>query len=204
MTRSTVAIALLATTLCSAALAQTSTEYGDDVYRPRLGQTGKDVIWIPTPDSLVTRMLTAAKVTKDDLVYDLGAGDGKIPIAAARDFGAKAVGIEYNADMAELARRNAKRANVMARSRSSPATSSWRIFRRHTVVTMYLLPELNLRLRPIILKMKPGTRVVSARVPHGRLGAGRAVRGVRARRVPVVRARPTSRACGRSRRTAAA
>jgi SAM-dependent methyltransferase len=161
MIRIAAAVAFLATTLCSAALAQTSQEYGDDVYRPRLGQTGKDVIWIPTPDSLVTRMLTAAKVTKDDLVYDLGAGDGKIPIAAARDFGAKAVGIEYNPDMAELARRNAKRANVDGTVKIITGDIFAEDFSSATVVTMYLLPELNLKLRPIILKMKPGTRVVS-------------------------------------------
>src|SRR5690349_4911585 len=156
----TAAVALLAV-LCSVALAQTQPEYGDDVYRPRLGQTGKDVIWIPTPDTLVTKMLTAAKVTKDDLVYDLGAGDGKIPIAAARDFGAKAVGIEYNPDMAELARRNAKRANVEQQVSIITGDIFVEDFSKATVVTMYLLPELNLKLRPIVLKMKPGTRVVS-------------------------------------------
>jgi SAM-dependent methyltransferase len=161
MIRNAAVVALLASMLCSAAVAQTQPEYGDEVYRPRLGQTGKDVIWIPTPDALVTRMLTAAKVTKEDLVYDLGAGDGKIPIAAARDFSAKAVGIEYNADMAELARRNARRANVDSQVKIITGDIFVEDFSKATVVTMYLLPELNLRLRPIILKMKPGTRVVS-------------------------------------------
>src|SRR5689334_4921819 len=85
---------------------------GDEIYQPSLGQPGKDVVWIPTPDALVTRMLTAAGVRKDDLVYDLGSGDGKIPIAAAKQFGARAVGIEYNPDMASLARRNTERAGV--------------------------------------------------------------------------------------------
>jgi len=70
------------------------------------------VIWIPTPDTLVTKMLQAAKTTENDVVYDLGAGEGKIPIAAARDFKARAVGIEYNPDMAALAKRNAERAGV--------------------------------------------------------------------------------------------
>ena len=99
---------LVATT----AMAQTKPEHGDEVYQPTVGQAGKDVIWVPTPDALVTKMLQAVKATKDDLVFDLGSGDGKIPIAAAKEFGATAVGIEYNPDMAELARRNVKRAGV--------------------------------------------------------------------------------------------
>src|ERR1051326_1446323 len=82
-------------------LAPVGTAVGDELYEPQPGQAGKDVVWIPTPDSLVVKMLNAAKVTKDDLVYDLGAGDGKIPIAAAKQFGAHAVGIEYNSDMAD-------------------------------------------------------------------------------------------------------
>ena len=103
-------------TLASAQTAPPSSP-GDDSYRPRFGQSGKDVVWIPTPDALVQRMLQAAKVTDRDLVYDLGAGDGKIPIAAARDFRARAVGIEYNPELAELARRNAQRAGVDDRVR---------------------------------------------------------------------------------------
>src|SRR3982751_5780896 len=95
-----------------AALAQDFPKFGDELYQPQYGQAGKDVIWIPTPDALVTRMLQVAKVTDKDIVYDLGAGDGKIPIAAAKQFGARAVGIEYNPDMAGLARRNAQRAGV--------------------------------------------------------------------------------------------
>src|SRR4030095_5552272 len=78
-----------------AALAQDFPKYGDEVYQPRLRQPGKDVMWLPTPDAMVTRMLEAAKVTKGDLVYDLGAGEGRIPIAAAKQFGATSVGIEY-------------------------------------------------------------------------------------------------------------
>jgi SAM-dependent methyltransferase len=106
-------------------------------------------------------MLTAAKLTNDDLVYDLGAGDGKIPIAAAKQFGARAVGIEFNADMAELARRNARRAGVEGMVQIITGDIFKEDFSRATVVTMYLLPDLNLKLRPIILRMKPGTRVTS-------------------------------------------
>ena len=89
-----------------------STQLGDEKYQPRVGQSGKDVIWVPTNDAVADAMLKVAKVRPTDLVYDLGAGDGKIAIAAAKNFGATAVGIEYNKDMAELARRNTERAGV--------------------------------------------------------------------------------------------
>ena len=134
---------------------------GDEEYRPRSGQPGKDVIWVPTPDALVTQMLRAAKTTAKDLVYDLGAGDGKIAIAAAKEFGARAVGIEYNPDLAALARRNAERAGVADRVTIVTGDIFKDDFSHATVVTMYLLPELNLRLRPLLLRMTPGTRVVS-------------------------------------------
>jgi len=136
-------------------------QYGDDLYRPNLGQSGKNVIWIPTPDGLVTKMLQAARTSSADVVYDLGAGDGKIPIAAARDFKARAVGIEYNPDMAALATRNAERAGVADKVKIIAGDIFENDFSEATVVTLYLLPELNFKLRPQILKMKPGTRVVS-------------------------------------------
>jgi SAM-dependent methyltransferase len=147
--------------VATAAMAQAKPEHGDEVYQPTVGQAGKDVIWVPTPDALVTKMLQAVKTTKDDLVFDLGSGDGKIPIAAAKEFGATAVGIEYNPDMAELARRNVKRAGVDGKVRIITGDIFKEDFSKATVVTMYLLPDLNLKLRPIILKMKPGTRVTS-------------------------------------------
>ena len=144
------------------ATAQTTTaEPGDEVYKPSMGQAGKDVIWIPTPDALVTAMLTAAKVTKDDIVYDLGAGDGRIPIAAAKQFGARAIGIEFEPEMAELARRSARRNGVDGRVRIITGDIFKEDFSTATVVTMYLLPDLNLKLRPLLLNMKPGTRVTS-------------------------------------------
>ena len=161
MIRARFLAAILAASLTAAVAAQTKPEYGDEVFQPSVGQPGKDVIWVPTPDALVTRMLTAAKVTKDDLVYDLGSGDGKIPIAAAKQFGAKAVGIEYNPDMAELARRNTKRQGVDNMVTIITGDIFKEDFSKATVVTMYLLPDLNLKLRPTILKMKPGTRVTS-------------------------------------------
>lgn len=134
---------------------------GDNIYQPQVGQSGKDVVWVPTGDELVTKMLQTAKVTKDDLVYDLGAGDGKIAIAAAREFGARAVGIEYNPDMAALAQRNAERAGVADRVRIIRGDIFKEDFSKATVITMYLLPDLNLRLRPTLLKLKPGTRLAT-------------------------------------------
>jgi SAM-dependent methyltransferase len=130
-------------------------------YKPETGQAGKDVVWVPTNDGLVERMLTMAKVAPADLVYDLGAGDGKIAIAAARKFGARAVGVEYNPQMAKLGQCLARAEGVSDRVRIVQGDIFETDFSDATVVTLYLLPELNLRLRPTILAMKPGTRVVS-------------------------------------------
>jgi SAM-dependent methyltransferase len=143
------------------AFAQYPAAGGDDKYQPRLGQEGKDVIWMPTGGELVTLMLKTAKVTPNDLVYDLGAGDGKIAIAAAKEFGARSIGIEFNPDMAAFAQRNAVRAGVGDRVKIINGDIFKEDFSKATVVTLYLLPDLNLKLRPILLKMKPGTRVVS-------------------------------------------
>ena len=130
-------------------------------YEPQVGQAGKDVIWVPTPDEVVDRMLRMAQVTKDDLVYDLGAGDGKIAIAAAKKFGARSVGIEYEPEMAKHAQSNVEKAGVAGRARVVRGDIFVTDFSQATVVTMYLLPALNLKLRPTILSMRPGTRVVS-------------------------------------------
>jgi SAM-dependent methyltransferase len=134
---------------------------GDSLYQPDVGQSGKDVIWVPTNDELVKMMLDVAKVKPTDVVYDLGAGDGKIAIAAARDYGARAVGIEYNRDMAALAQRNADRSGVAGKVKIINGDIFVEDFSEATVVTLYLLPNLNLKLRPTLLDMKPGTRVVS-------------------------------------------
>jgi SAM-dependent methyltransferase len=141
--------------------AQSILEGGDDKYTPRVGQEGKDVIWVPTTNELLAIMLKTAKVTSNDLVYDLGSGDGRIAIAAAKDFGARAVGIEFNPEMAKLAQRNVDRSGVAERVKIINGDIFVEDFSKATVVTMYLLPELNLALRPTILKMKPGTRVTS-------------------------------------------
>ena len=130
-------------------------------FEPQVGQAGKDVIWVPTPDDVVDRMLRMAQVTASDYVVDLGAGDGKIAIAAAKKFGARALGIEYDADMARHAQGNVERAGVAGRARIVQGDIFVSDFSQATVVTMYLLPALNLKLRPQILGMRPGTRVVS-------------------------------------------
>jgi SAM-dependent methyltransferase len=154
-------LALVAALACSVAAAQDFPKYGDEIYQPRLRQHGKDVMWIPTPDAMVTRMLEAAKTTRFDTVYDLGAGEGRIPIAAAKQFGARAVGIEYDPKLAALAKRNAERAGVADKVTIVQGDIFKEDFTRATVVTLYLLPDLNYQLRPQLLAMKPGTRVVS-------------------------------------------
>lgn len=138
-----------------------ATDYGDEQFRLEHGHDGKDVFWAPTPDAMVTLMLQTAKVTPADVVYDLGAGEGRIPIAAAREFGARAVGIEYTPEVAELARRNVQRAGLDGRVRIVTGDIFVEDFSEATVVTMFLTPIVNRKLRPLLLKMKPGTRVVS-------------------------------------------
>jgi len=156
MTRLFTALLLLSF-LASPALAQK--------FEPHVGQAGKDVIWVPTPDDVVERMLTMAQVTSKDLVMDLGAGDGKIAIAAAKKFGARAIGIEYNPDMVKHANDNAQKAGVAGDGPGKAVIRHGDIFAtdftKADVITMYLLPALNMKLRPQILSMKPGTRVVS-------------------------------------------
>jgi len=152
---------LCAALLAAAAGAQDFPQYGDELYRPRLRQPGKDVMWLPTPDAVVEQMLSMAKTTSADVVYDLGAGDGRLPIAAAQRFGATAVGIEYDRELASLARRSAERAGVAGKVTIIQGDIFKEDFSRATVVTLYLLPDLNQQLRPQLLEMKPGTRVVS-------------------------------------------
>jgi len=130
-------------------------------FEPRVGQAGKDVIWVPTPNSLIERMLRMANVGPGDRVVDLGSGDGRIAIAAARDFNVPATGIEFNPDMVALSNRNAAEAGVGNRVKFVQGDIFATDFSDATVVTMYLLPSLNLRLRPTLLNMKPGTRIVS-------------------------------------------
>jgi hypothetical protein len=129
-------------------------------YEPHVGQEGKDVIWVPTPQALVDRMLDMGKVTAKDYLIDLGSGDGRTVITAAKR-GAKALGIEYNPDMVELSKRNAAKEGVTDRASFMKADLFESDFSQATVITMFLLPDINLRLRPKILNLKPGTRIVS-------------------------------------------
>jgi precorrin-6B methylase 2 len=133
---------------------------GNKEFEPVVGQAGKDVIWVPTPQALADKMLNLAKVTPQDYVIDLGSGDGRIVITAAKR-GARAHGIEYNPDMVELSKRQAAREGVAEKATFVKADLFESDFSAATVITMYLLPDLNLRLRPAILNLKPGTRIVS-------------------------------------------
>ena len=144
---------LLALLLFStASLAQT--------YQPQIGQQGKDVIWVPTPQMVVDKMLDLANVGPQDFVMDLGSGDGRTVITAAKR-GARALGIEYNPDMVELSKRNAAEAGVAGKADFRKADLFETDFSQATVITMFLLPSINLKLRPKLLDLKPGTRIVS-------------------------------------------
>src|SRR5918998_3306807 len=129
-------------------------------FKPEVGQEGKDVIWVPTPQELVEKMLDMAKVTPKDYVIDLGSGDGRTVITAAKR-GTKAHGIEYNPDMVELAKRNAAKEGVSDRATFAKADLFESDFSQAQVITMFLLSSINMKLRPKILDLKPGTRIVS-------------------------------------------
>jgi phospholipid N-methyltransferase len=140
----------------------------EKLYKPTVGQSGKDVVWVPTPDELVRRMLTMAKVTDKDFVIDLGAGDGKIAIAAAKaPFNANSLGIEYNPDMVKLANCMVQVEGVPSKTKVIQGDIFKEDFSKADVITMYLLPELNLCVRHRILGMKPGTRVTSHQFTMG-------------------------------------
>jgi hypothetical protein len=129
-------------------------------YKPSVGQEGKDVVWVPTPDTLVEKMLEIARVTPKDYLIDLGSGDGRTVIAAAKR-GTRALGIEYNPDMVELSKRAAAKEGVTDKATFIKADLFETDFSKATVITMFLLPDINIKLRPKILGLKPGTRIVS-------------------------------------------
>jgi hypothetical protein len=151
--------------LLAAACIAAAPAHAQQKYEPHVGQAGKDVIWVPTPDEVVERMLAMAQVGPNDIHFDLGAGDGKIAIAAAKKFGARATGIEYNPEMAKYANENAQKAGVAGIGAGKALIRQADIFAtdfsQATVITLYLLPALNMKLRPQILSMRPGTRIVS-------------------------------------------
>lgn len=161
------ATAVVAAVLGGAACAQTGDETvtrtqapASESYSPSVGQAGKDVIWVPTPQALVDRMLDMAELTPRDRLVDLGSGDGRTVITAAKR-GATARGIEFNPDMVALSRRQAEAEGVSDRATFEQADIFQADFSDATVVTLFLLQGLNLRLRPILLDMAPGTRIVS-------------------------------------------
>ena len=129
-------------------------------FQPEVGQEGKDVVWVPTSLALVNKMLDMAKATPKDYVIDLGSGDGRTVIAAAKR-GIKALGIEYNPDLVELSKRAAAKEGVTEHATFMKADLFETDFSQATVITMFLLPDINLKLRPKILNFKPGTRIVS-------------------------------------------
>ncbi len=150
----------LATVLAGASIAFAQAQAGSKPFEPQVGQQGKDVVWVPTPQALVDKMLDMAKVTPQDFVMDLGSGDGRTVITAAKR-GATALGIEYNPDMVDLSKKNAEAAGVGTKATFTKADLFETDLSKATVITMFLLPQINLKLRPNILNLKPGTRVVS-------------------------------------------
>jgi precorrin-6B methylase 2 len=152
--------AILCAAIAGAACSQTAPAKKEKGFEPTVGQDGKDVVWVPTPQALVNRMLDMAKLTPNDFLMDLGSGDGRTVITAAKR-GARAMGVEYNPKMVELSRGNAKKEGVGEKAQFVQGDIFETDFSKATVITLFLLPELNLKLRPKILDMKPGTRIVS-------------------------------------------
>ena len=152
----------LATTPVFAQAAQTAQkpQTTQKPYEPSVGQEGKDVVWVPTPQVLVDKMLEIAKVAPSDFLIDLGSGDGRTVITAAKK-GTRAMGIEYNPDMVELSKRNAAEAGVSDKATFLKADLFETDLSKATVITMFLLPTINMKLRPTLLDLKPGTRIVS-------------------------------------------
>ncbi len=132
----------------------------DNNFEPQEGQEGKDVVWVPTPQELVEKMLDLAKVTPQDYLIDLGSGDGRTVITAAKR-GTQALGIEYNPNMVDLSKRNAAKEGVSNKAQFIQGDIFESDFSKASVITMFLMTDLNIRLRPTLLELKPGTRIVS-------------------------------------------
>jgi hypothetical protein len=146
----TVAIALTATL----AFAQ------EKPFEPQVGQPGKDVVWVPSPEETVKKMMEMGEITAQDFVVDLGSGDGRNVIAAAR-LGAQALGVEYNPDMVELSKRLAKEAGVGGKAEFVQGDMFEADFSKATVLALFLLPSNLLQLRDKFANLRPGTRIVS-------------------------------------------
>jgi precorrin-6B methylase 2 len=154
------ALLTLTVSLVAASVFAQATATQTKPFEPTVGQPGKDVVWVPTPQALVDKMLDMAKLTAQDIHYDLGSGDGRTVITAAKR-GATSFGIEYNPDMVALSQKNAAAAGVTDKATFMKADLFETDFSKANVLTLFLLPDINLKLRPKILDMRPGTRVVS-------------------------------------------
>jgi SAM-dependent methyltransferase len=146
----TVAIALFATL----AFAQ------EKPFEPQVGQPGKDVVWVPSPEDTVKKMMEMGEITPQDFVVDLGSGDGRNVIAAAK-LGAQALGVEYNPDMVDLSKRLAKEAGVTGKAQFVQGDMFEADFSKATVLALFLLPSNLLQLRDKFANLRPGTRIVS-------------------------------------------
>ncbi|VFR69624.1 hypothetical protein ISE1_4185 [plant metagenome] len=140
----------------------------EETFAPQLGRHGKDVMWLPTPDALAERLMRMAGLGPQDIFVDLGAGDGRVSIAAARDFQAQALGVEFDPRMVAVSQRNAQEAGVAGRTRFIEGDIFKADFSQANIVFMYLLPQLNLRLRPTLMAMAPGTRIITHQFHMGR------------------------------------
>jgi SAM-dependent methyltransferase len=160
MTRDAIRVFTLTAALLFLTLPAHAQQTATKPFEPQVGQAGKDVVWVPTPQALVDKMLDMAKVTPQDFVMDLGSGDGRTVITAAKR-GARAMGIEYNPNMVQLSQKNAAAAGVTARATFQQADLFETDLSKAQVITMFLLPSINLKLRPKLLDLKPGTRIVS-------------------------------------------
>ena len=138
-------------------------QYGDKEYQPSVGQEGKDVIWVPTPNELIAKMLDMAKLTPQDIHFDLGSGDGRTVIAAAKR-GANATGVEFNPDMVALSRQNAEKAGVAARASFNRADLFETDLSKASVITMFLLSSINMKLHTPAKSVCP--RCGTAKKPH--------------------------------------
>jgi Methyltransferase domain len=155
-TRTRACVLLLITALISGRTARAQ----DKPFEPQVGQPGKDVVWVPTPVEMVEKMLDLAAVTPKDFVVDLGSGDGRNVIGAAKR-GAQALGVEYNPDMVALSKRNAAAANVADKAKFEQGDMYLADFSKASVLALFLLPSNLLQLRPKFLELRPGSRIVS-------------------------------------------
>ena len=163
VTRAPLGIELWLMAICLASLVGSiaaSAQTSEGTFTPIVGQEGKDVVWVPTPQTLVEKMLDMAKVTPQDFVIDLGSGDGRNVIAAAKR-GARALGVEYNPDMVDLAKRIAEKEGVAEKAEFVQGDMYEADISQATVLALFLLPDNLTKLTPKFLALKPGTRIVA-------------------------------------------